>query len=82
MQYDDPIKQEMWDWFCERFTASAQCVPYESEKSGYQYVCGGPYFPGEILPGEFGGKYDKKLIDEVVADLEAEESEWAKAGHY
>jgi len=79
MKYEDARKQEMYEWFRTNFIPTYQCRPDESGKSGYQYVCGGPYFPSDILPKEFGEKYDMSLITEVVSDLESEESEWAKA---
>ncbi|MFQ5431751.1 MAG: hypothetical protein ACE5EN_04495 [Nitrospinota bacterium] len=82
MRYEDPFRQEMWDWFHKHFIHTDQCDPPESERSGYQYVCGGPYFPGDLLRKEFGDKFDSALIDDVVAALEAEDSEWARASHY
>ena len=81
MRNEETARQEMKDWFHVHFIHTDQCEPWESGLSGYQYVCGGPYFPGDILYKEFGDKYDKTLIDDVVAALETEEVEWAKAGH-
>jgi len=82
MRYEETARQEMCDWFHKHFMHTDQCEPWESGLSGYQYVCGGPYFPGDILYKEFGKRYDDALIDDAVAVLEAEEVEWAKAGHY
>ena len=83
MRYEETAKQEMRKWFHVHFMHTDQCKPWESGLSGYQYVCGGPYFPDDILYKEFGGKYDRTLIDDVVAVLETEESEWARSvGHH
>jgi len=82
MKYEDSAKQEMWDWFHELFIRPSECVPRMSEKSGYQYICGGPFFADEELKKEFSEKYPENAIEEVIADLESEDTEWAKKKHY
>jgi len=82
MKYEDPRKQEMWDWFHGHFIKPSECVPRMSEEHGYQYVCGGPYFADEALEKEFSGRYPVDIIREVIADIEDEETEWARRKHY
>jgi hypothetical protein len=77
MYYEDKRKQEMYNWFRERFVEPESCDISESAKSGYQYACGGPYFPKDVIPGQFCKMYPSGLIMEVVNDLNAESAEWA-----
>lgn len=82
MRYEDSREQEMWDWFHNHFIMPSECVPRMSEEYGYQYVCGGPYFPDEILKKEFSGKYPADTIEKVAFDLTKKSAEWAKKKHY
>ncbi len=77
MVYEDSRKQEMYDWFHERFTEPELCEMGGSGASGYQYACGGPYFVRDIIPAEFGGTHPEDIILEVVGDIEFESHEWA-----
>ncbi len=78
MRYTDVRKQEIYGWFTERFVEPEACDPAESPTSGYQYSCGGPHFPKDIVRAQFSGKYPDEVIDEVVRDLESESMEWAR----
>jgi hypothetical protein len=77
MKYEDARKQKIYEWFREHFVEPEVCDPSESPASGYQYSCGGPYFPKEIIHAQFSETYPKKVVDEVIKDLETESSEWA-----
>jgi hypothetical protein len=78
MNYSNPGKQEIHDWFCERFVVPEACDPRESPISGYQYSCGGPYFAKDIIRAQFSDSYRKEILDEIVSDLEAVSAEWAR----
>ncbi|MBI3793112.1 MAG: hypothetical protein HY280_00090 [Nitrospinae bacterium] len=76
MKYTDARKQAMYDWFHENFSEPQFCDPVESESSGYQYVCGGPYFAREIISSQYSAVYPEDVVREVIKDLEDESSEW------
>jgi len=75
MMYKDERKQEMYDWFHNRFVEPEFCDPLAKDL-GSQYSCGGPFFARDILPAEFSEKYPGGLITEVAADIDAECPEW------
>ncbi|MBI3580506.1 MAG: hypothetical protein HY098_00245 [Nitrospinae bacterium] len=78
MKYTDVRKQEIYDWFKEGFVEPEVCDPTGSPESGYQYSCGGPYFAKDIVRAQFSGKYPDDVVNEVIRDLEAESTEWAR----
>lgn len=78
MKYTDQKRQEMWTWFHENFMVPEECRPVESQDTGWQYQCGGPYDPREIMHNAFDGKFPADMIEDVVTDIEAESPEWAR----
>jgi hypothetical protein len=77
MKYADSRKQEMYDWFKERFTSPESESARKNGLDKYLYSCGGPYCPREILPSNFSGIFPDEVINEVAKDLEHERSTWA-----
>jgi len=82
MKYEDNRKQEIWDWFHGEFIPPVECSPKMSEQLGTQYVCGGPYFADDVIRKEFGDKFPGDLVEDVIHDLESEETEWVKKSFY
>ncbi len=82
MEYDDQRKQEMYDWFHKHFIPPDMCKPRMSKEHGYQYICGGPYFADDVIKEAYGDKHPKDIVAEVIADLDAEEHEWARSKFY
>jgi len=76
MNYKDKRKQEMYDWFHERFIVPEAFNPGKGPEARYQYSCDGPYCPKEVLPSNFKGVFPDELISAVVRDLELERMEW------
>jgi len=71
-------KEELKEWFFSHYEDPAHNTPYESAEGGYIYIWGGPYEALDVLWGEFGGKVDEDIIQEVAKELELECLEWTR----
>jgi hypothetical protein len=71
-------KDDMRDWFLERYADPADTLPYESAEGGYLYISGDPVDPGDALHNQFTGKASDQRIDELAKELEEEfpDQEW------
>jgi hypothetical protein len=76
MNYPDRRKQEMYDWFHERFMEPEAVKHDKNEANKYLYSCGGPYCAKDIITSNFKGIFPDEVIKEVVKDLESERPEW------
>lgn len=76
MMYKDVRKQEMYDWFHERFAVPSPEGGNEPSEDKYLYSCGGPYCPKDIVSSNFSGIFPADVINEVIRDLERENREW------
>ena len=65
-------------WFYQNFEDPAEKTPYVSAEGGYQWIWGGPYDASEVLSSEFGDHMPGEVIEEVVAEVQADGLyEWA-----
>lgn len=74
--------EEMRDWFMARYKDPADGVPYDGGEGGYLYVNGGPYDARDVLSDQFGDEVAEDLIDEVVAQIERDGTEWVRCEDY
>jgi hypothetical protein len=72
----------MCEWFFSEFIPPDECTPNMSEEFGTQYVCGGPYFADEVMRKEFSDRFPSGLIEDVIHDLDEEETEWVLKKHF
>lgn len=77
----NPIIDEMVGWFFDNYESTANSVPYNASKGGYQYVYGGPYNVLKALSSHFSDSsvHDVLLAVEVV---EKQGTEWVRKGQY
>jgi len=71
----EELVEVMKTWFFHNFEDPAEKTPYESAEGGYIYIWGGPYDASDVLSSEFGDYVPEKVINEVVAGVQAD-------GHY
>jgi hypothetical protein len=76
MNYSDSRKQEMYDWFHQRFMEPEAGNFAEGGLDRHMHFCGEVYCAGEVIHSNFCGIFPDKIIDEVVKDLESECSKW------
>lgn len=69
-------KNIMRDWFFERFEDPAERCP--CEEGEYIYIYGGPYYASDEIHSEFDGVFSKKVIKQVIDDLNSECQMWSK----
>lgn len=69
-------KNIMRDWFFERFENPAERCPYEDGE--YIYIYGGPYYAEDEIHSEFDEVFPKKVINQVIDDLNSECHMWSR----
>jgi hypothetical protein len=76
MNYSDKRKQEMYDWFHQRFMEPAPSLATGTGVINHALSCCDVYCAGEVVRSNFRGVFPDKVIDEVANDLEAERPKW------
>jgi hypothetical protein len=72
----------MRSWFLLRYEDPANCTPYESREGGYQFICGGPYDPDEVIQERFSEYVPYEVMEEVISELHGMYGdEWAGIDH-
>ena len=74
LQHLEKVQQieVMKTWFYDNFEDPAEKTPYVSAEGGYQWIWGGPYDASEVLSSEFGDHVPEEVIEEVVAEVQAD----------
>lgn len=75
MDRSQQLSEMRW-WFHEQFVDPVEYCPYVSAEGGYVYIHGGPYDARTEL-SDFYDHVPTDVVDELVAELEAECSEWS-----
>ncbi len=68
----EELIEVMKEWFLQNFEDPAEKTPHESAEGGYQWIWGGPYDASEVLGSEFGEHVPEDVLDEIVAEVEAD----------
>jgi hypothetical protein len=76
MNYKDKRKQEMYDWFHQRFMEPESVKPDVNGVNKSRHSCGETYCAGEVVRSNFSGTFPDETIEEVVKDLESERQKW------
>src|SRR6266481_7313293 len=64
-------------WFHGRYEDPVENTPYVGSEGGYQFIHGGPFYPGEVLEDEFSGIVAEDVIKDFAHKLERITDEWA-----
>ncbi len=73
-----PVQQKaaMWRWFATRYEDPKVATPHD--ENGYFFTDGGPFHADEVLHERFDRCVDPKVVQELVADVQAEVgNDWA-----